>query len=49
MPEDPDRDDEEQRRHDKAAREVDQVPPDSPARAVVDEESEDLPEPSEPA
>ena len=26
-----------------------QLPEDSPARAVVDEESEDIPEPSEPA
>jgi hypothetical protein len=29
--------------------ELDEVPEDSPARAVIDDESEDLPEPSEPA
>ena len=28
---------------------ADELPEDSPARAVVDDESEDLPEPNEPA
>jgi hypothetical protein len=30
-------------------RREDEIPPDSPARGVVDEESEEVPEPSEPA